>query len=378
MNKLVMSIAILLGVSMLFSACQKDGTTDSNNTTPVNFDAAYVVNGGSNSISVINLSTNKVDKSISLPNLQSNSVTGMMGTGLTNMWPHHISLSPDKSKIAVSFPGSDLNGGSGMMLSSFTVGSTMGNISSSLQTQGKILIMDAVTGATIKELTLDGVAFNAVFSPDGKELWTAVMLPVGKVMVFDASNYSLLKTINVGQMPAEVSFSEDGKKVFVANGMSNNVTVMDVNTKQVLETTSVGNYPVGAWPGMGGMMFVDNEKDQTIGMMNSTTGMMTGTVQLGFIPGMAVGNSMMNQMWVSDPNSNKVHVWTNTSSGYVAGGTVTAGNGASAIAFSKDGTTCYITNQNESTVSVVNVTTLKEMMKISVGQKPNGIVIRYM
>jgi len=378
MNRLVLYIAVLLGTTMLISSCQKDVSSDPNNTSPVNFSAAYVVNGGSNDISVINLATNNVEKSISLPKLQNNSMTGMMGSGTVNMWPHHISLSPDKSKLAVSLPGSDFGGGSGMMLSSFTNGSTMGNVSSNLQTQGKILILDAVSGDVLKELTLDGIAFNAVFSPDGKEIWTALMLPEGKVKVFDASTYALLNTIQVGQMPAQVSFSDDGKKVYVANGMSNNVTVMDAITKKVLETTTSGNYPVGAWPGMGGMMFVTNEKDQTINMMNGTTGMMSGTVQLGFIPGMAVQNSMMNQMWVTDPNGKKVHVWNNTGSGYVAGGIVTVGNGASAIAFSKDGTTCYITNQNDGTVSVVNVLTLKEMMKISVGQKPNDIVIRYM
>ena len=361
----------------MFSSCQKDGTSAGSSNAQVNFDAAYVVNGESNSISVINLSTNKVDKTIELPNLQSSMGMGMMGSGTVNMWPHHISLSPDKSKLAITLPGSDFNGGTGMMLSSFTAGSMIGNVSANFKIHGKILILDAVTGKTLNEISLEGIAFNAVFSPDGKELWTALMLPEGKVQVFDATTYALLNTITVGQMPAEVSFSDDGKKVFVANGMSNSVSVIDAVSKQVLENTTVGNYPVGAWSGMGGMMYVDNEKDQSISILNSMTDMMTGQIQLGFIPGMATRNTMMNQMWVSDPNGSKVHVWTKNATGYVQGGTVTVGNGASAIAFNNDGTTCYITNQNDGTVSVVDVASLKEMMKITVGKKPNGIVIRY-
>lgn len=347
------------------------------NNAQVNFDAAYVVNGESNSISVINLGTNKVDNTIVLPNLQSTMGMGMMGSGAGQMWPHHISLSPNKSKLAVALPGSDFNGGSGMMLSSFTAGSMMGNLSANFKIKGKILILDAVTGVVLKELNIDGIAYNAVFSPDGKEIWTAVMLTKGKVNVFDASTYALLDTISVGQMPAEVTFSDDGKKVFVANGMSNNVSVIDAVSKKVLENTAVGNYPVGAWPGMGGMMYVENEKDQSIGILNTMTNMMASTMQLGFTPGMAARNTMMNQLWVSDPNGSKIHVWTNTSTGYVDGGTVTVGNGASAIAFSKEGRICYITNQNDGTVSVVDVATMKEMMKITVGKKPNGIVIRY-
>ncbi|HAH25796.1 MAG TPA: hypothetical protein DCL77_18905 [Prolixibacteraceae bacterium] len=377
MKKVTVLVACFIGISFLFSSCQKDGTATDSNNVQVNFDAAYVVNGESNSISVINLNTNKVDKTIDLPNLQSSMGMGMMGSGTGQMWPHHISLSPDKSKLAVTLPGSDFNGGSGMMLSSFTAGSMMGNLPANFKIQGKILILDAVSGEILKELSIEGIAFNAVFSPDGKELWTAVMMPEGKIYVFDATTYVLLNTITVGQMPAEVTFSDDGKKVFVANGMSNNVSVIDAVSKQVLENTSVGNYPVGAWPGMDGMMYVENEKDQSISIFNPMTNMMSTTVQLGFIPSMAVRNTMMNQMWVSDPNGSKVHVWTNTGTGYVEGGTVNIGNGASAIAFNNNGTTCYITNQNDGTVSVVDVATLKEMMKISVGQKPNGIVIRY-
>jgi len=377
MRKITLVIACLVGSSFLFSSCKKDENgTDSNNAL-VTFDAAYVVNGESNSISVINLGTNKVDKTIDLTNLQSSMGMGMMGSGTSNMWPHHISLSPDKSKLAVALPGSDFNGGSGMMLSSFTAGSMMGDLPANFKTQGKILILDAITGVVLKELSIEGIAFNAIFSPDGKELWTAVMMPEGKVNVFDATTYALLNTISAGQMPAEVTFSDDGKKVFVANGMSNNVSLIDAVSKQVLENKAVGDYPVGAWPGMNGMMYVENEKDQSISILNSMTNMMTGTMQLGFTPGMAARNTMMNQMWVSDPNGSKIHVWTNTGSGYAESGTATVGYGASAIAFNKDGTTCYVTNQKDGSVSVVDVATLKEIMKITVGKKPNGIVIRY-
>jgi YVTN family beta-propeller protein len=377
MKKIRLSIAILVGSAIMFIACQKDGASNSGND-PVSFDAAYVVNGESNSISVINLSTNKVDKTIDLPQFQVTSGMGMMGSGgMMNMWPHHISLSPDKSKIAVSFPGSNFNGGAGMMVSSFTSGNMMGGTSTNIPTQGKIVILDAVSGAILKEIALEGIAFNVAFSPDGKELWTALMMTTGKVLVFDASTYALLNTITVGQLPSEVSFSDDGKKVFVANGMSNSVSIIDAATKLVLETAAVGNYPVGAWPGMGGMMYVDNEKGQSISMMNTSTNMITSTLPLGFIPGMVATNTMMNQMWVSDPNGGKVQMWTNTSTGYMMGGTVTVGSGASSIAFNKTGTTCYVTNQNDGTVSVVDVATLNEMMKIAVGKKPNGIVVRY-
>jgi len=385
-NLRLLSMAVLFGSAGVFSSCQKDGTADTDST--VNFDAAYVVNGESNSISVINLSTNKVDKTFDLSKLQNNMGAGPMGMGMEDMWPHHISLSPDKSKLAIAAPGMDLSGGHNMMqASSFTRSSTdshnghhSGSTKSSFSTtamQGRILILDAVTGDLLKEITLEGMTHNAIFSPDGKELWTSQMMTAGKVLVFDANTYALLNTITVGQMPAEVTFSDDGKKAFVANGMSNSVTVIDAVTKQILETIEVGDNPVGAWPGMDGMMYVDNEDGQSISMIDGMTNMMTDTIDLGFMPGMAARNTMMNQMWVSDPNDGKIHMWVKNNSGFVHGGAVSVGSGAHAIAFNKNGTTCYVTNQNDGTVSVVNVANLQEMMKITVGKKPNGIVMRY-
>jgi len=109
MKNLRLSLAILLGSAILFSSCKKDGTTSDSNVG-VNFDAAYVVNGESNSISVINLSTNNVDKTIELPQFQASSGMGMMGSGgMMNMTfqSHQIKAKlrfPFREVISVAVP----------------------------------------------------------------------------------------------------------------------------------------------------------------------------------------------------------------------------------------------------------------------------------
>ena len=376
------SVAVLIGSAIMFLSCTKDESTGN---AQVNFDAAYVVNGESNTISVINITTNKVESTIDLSKLQSSSGDGQMGMAMTNMWPHHIYISPDKSKLVIAAPGMDFSEGHNMMQTSSTGSATdahsqhhSGSATTTVMS-GRILVLDAVTGDLIKEIALEEMVHNAIFSPDGKELWTAIMMPEGKIKVFDATSYSLLYTIPVGQMPAEVTFSDDGKKAFVANGMSNTVTIVDAVSKKVLETTKVGANPVGAWPGMDGMMNVDNEDGQSISMIDGVTNMMTDTLDLGFMPGMVARNTMMNQMWVSDPNGSKIHMWETNNAGvhmigksyddYTHKGEVTVGSGAHAIAFNKDGTVGYVTNQAEGTVSVVDIPNLKETMKITVGEK---------
>ena len=81
-------------------------------------------------------------------------------------------------------------------------------------------------------------------------------------------------------------------------------------------------------------------------------------------------------MWVSDPAGAKIHYWSITDAGYLHGGVINVGIGANAMVFTSDGKICYATNQNEGTVSVVDIVNQEEMMKITVGSKPNGVVVR--
>lgn len=127
---------------------------------------------------------------------------------------------------------------------------------------------------------------------------------------------------------------------------------------------------------MNGMMYMDNEKTHTIDIINTMSNIMSDSIHLGFCPGTVCRDSIMNQMWVSDPDGGKIHFWTQSGSDYIYGGSVSVGSGAGAMIFSKNGDTCYVTNQNDNSVSIVDVAGLKEIMKIPVGERPNGLIIR--
>jgi YVTN family beta-propeller protein len=71
------------------------------------------------------------------------------------------------------------------------------------------------------------------------------------VSVFDASNVNVandppmptLATVNVGSGPVGVTALPDGTKFYVANGGSNDVTVVDASSFEVLTTVTVGQGP---------------------------------------------------------------------------------------------------------------------------------------
>ncbi|GAA4340814.1 hypothetical protein GCM10023184_38770 [Flaviaesturariibacter amylovorans] len=318
-----------------------------------NFPAVFVVNGESNSISVIRMSDNVVVDSIAL---------AMPGMGSMGMWPHHISLysSGNSRRLAVALPGMDLSAGHG--------GQTGGMA-------GALMVLDAEKGTMQKSLSLPDMNHNATFSPDGSEIWTSQMNS-GKVLVYDAQTYALKNTITVGADPAEVTFSSGGSKAYVANGGDDNVMVINPASKTVTATIPVGDEPVAAWVGFDGKMYVDNEMGETVSVIDVATNAVVQTISLGFMPGSVAHNLQKNELWVTDPDNGKVHYWNRSGNQWVHGGVFDAAAGAHAVAFTADGTVAYVTNQMARSVSVINVNTHSKIRDVAVGLKPNGILIK--
>lgn len=350
------TVAMATGFAILIAtiaiSCRQHKMDDMKMTEKnINYPAAYIVNGESNTLSVIKLQTNTLTDTIEL-----------MGPGADMpMWPHHIYQ--QQQRLAVGVPGMDLSEGH--------AGGMAGM-------KGKVLVLDAVKGTVVKDLELPAMNHNATFSPNGLELWTSQMETSGKVLVYDASSWQLKNTINVGKQPAEVTFSADGTKAYVANGGDNTVSVINPLTKTVTATISVGDDPVGAWVGQDGRMYVDNEEGQTINVIDVKTDQVVQTIDLGFMPGSAAHQPAQKELWVSDPGNGKVHYWTwnNATAQWIHGGAFVTAAGAHAIGFTADGLTAYVTNQMAASVSVVDVKNHAVIKNIAVGKKPNGIVIR--
>jgi len=354
------TIVLLSAVAFLIGACKSSELVQAE--LNINYPAAFVVNGESSSISVIDLNTNEVAETILLAKENSGGHGGHSNNSTSMvMWPHHIYVSPDKSSLAVGVPGVDLSGGH---VAAEHAGMT-----------GKVVVLDALKGQNRAVVETPLMNHNAVFSADGREIWTTQMAKNGTVLVYNATTYALKNTINVGKEPAEVTFSADASTVFVANGNDNSVTAIDPNSKSVMATIAVGKNPVGAWVGADNRMYVDNEDGQTVSIIDVKTRQVVETIALGFVPGYVAYQADVKEMWVTHPTNGQVHFWTKGANGkFTKTGSFATAAGAHAIAF--NGTTAYITNQEAASVSVVDVVKHQKIKDLTVGKKPNGIVIK--
>ncbi|GGD57174.1 hypothetical protein GCM10011514_21570 [Emticicia aquatilis] len=348
------TVVFLLMMSVILSCMPNEATPELN----IAFPAAYVINGESTTISVINLNTDETN-TIKLNQSVSNHSTHNMTNDI--VFPHHIYLSPDGTKLSIGVPGVDLTEGH----------------SGTHETKGKIVIIDAKTGKVLSQTELSKPNHNSIFSPDGSEIWTTSMEHEGKTLVFDAASMSLKNTISVGPEPAEVTFSSDGKYAFTANGGSNSISVIDITSKKVIKTIAVGAEPVGAWTGTDGNMYVDNEIGQTVSVINVNQLEVIETVDLGFTPGYVAYNQSLNEMWVSNSGQSFVYYFKRENNKWKKAGSIQTGLDAHAIAFSKDDKIAYVTNQKNLTVSIINTTNHTKIKDVQVGQKPNGIALKY-
>jgi len=335
------ALAIIFGIS----SCSNDHDMV---MLDIDYPAAYVVNGSSNTISVIRLSDNAVTETIEL-------------NGAT--FPHHIYLNPAKTKLAVAITSTDLSGGHGGH------GGALEGL--------KVQIIDAVSGMIDKEIGLGKMPHNAIFNAAGTELWIGQSdVSQSQVLVYRTSDWTVQNTINVGAGLSEVTLSSDGTMAFACNTDDGTVTLIDAATKTIHTTLTVGEDPVGAWPASNGKMYVDNETSQTVSEITVSSMSITSTIDLGFKPGYVAYNSSNGELWVSDATNGRVEYYTFGGSAWNSQGSIATGADAHAIAFTADESLAYVTNQGANTVSVIDVATHAVIATINVGSKPNGVAIR--
>jgi YVTN family beta-propeller protein len=343
------SLPLLLATAsvLIFSACKSgDGSDDPG--LSIDYPAAYVVNGGDGTISVLNLATQKIAATIDLSGAA---------------FPHHISLSPDQSTLAVAITGMDLSGGHQHHGSGATG-------------PFKVLLIDATTGEIHHEIGTPELPHNAAFNAAGTELWVPQTSAPGRVIVYETINYTEIAAIAVGKKPAELTFSADGSRVFVANTESGTVSMIDPHAKTVVETIAVGNSPIGAWPASNGHMYVDNEISQTVHEIEVATGAITTVIELDFKTGFVAYHTPAQELWVSDATYGRIVYYRQEAGSWTEKGSIETGADPHGIAFSADGKMAYVINQRSDNVSIIDVGSHTKIKDVPVGSKPNGLVLK--
>jgi len=195
------------------------------------------------------------------------------------------------------------------------------------------------------------------------------------VSVIDLATNTVVATIPVGFAPYGVSVSPDGSRVYVTNreNSGGTVSVLDAATNTVIATVPVGFNPTGvAVSPDGSLVLVVNNGSASISVLDAATNTVTATIPTPIVQPMGVTfHPDGTRAYVSDPNRVLVlDIATNT---IVA--QIPVGGGPFGLRVLPDGSRVYVACTQADNVTVIDAATNTIIATVPVGDAPSGVVI---
>lgn len=309
-----------------------------------------------------------------------------------------------------------------------------------------VSVIDAASFTKIGSIPVGQGPHNVQVSPDGKWVWVtnngeprkaaekmpAEQMPksehgamagagIGAVWAIDTSTNTVVAKVPVGRHPAHVVVASDGRFAYITNGGDNTVSVVDTAAQRGVEVIAVGASPHGLRISPDGkQVWVANLKGGTVSVIDTVSRKQVariaagkGPAQVGFTPDgrfSFVSLSEENRVAVIDPGSRKVirkiavgtvpiQLYATPDSKVVlvanqgtpkkpgttvsvidlasmkVTATISTGAGAHGVVISRDGSQAFVTNTYANTVSVIDIAERKVIATVPVGKGPNGISI---
>jgi YVTN family beta-propeller protein len=242
-----------------------------------------VVSVGSNSVTLIDTSTNKVK-----------------GTVYVGRAPHEAFFTPDGRELWVTVRGEkyvsvidpalmvearriDLANGPGMTV--FGPDGKYGFVCSSFTPE--LTVIDVASHEIVKRLAqASPFCPNIAVSPENDEVWITLK-DVGKVQVFSAKPpFEQKALIDTGPITNHVNFvnNKNGKFAYVTIGGANQIKVFrrGGGTPELVATIPVGNLPHGIWPsGDGSRVYVALENGEMAAAIDTVSNKVIATIPIG-------------------------------------------------------------------------------------------------
>ena len=311
----------LAGILPALAQIESDNRTDSGEKGLL-----YVGNAKSNSISVIDLATNKAIKNITV------------GSGT-----HDIRISDDQQTVYTtdidSGTVSIVNATSNVLVDQINTDVAVHGVAESGDTLyvgdvygGKVLVIkDYAIKDEIK--VGSGPEYVEARPPDGRILYVANLW--SPISVVDLEENRVIRNIDSGVTPHGLSFTKDGSRLFIVNMHSNTLSVIDSQKHEIIKTIPVGKNPE----------YVKLSPDERFAYVTN-----------------------LGEDTVSKIDLRNLEVIKSK---------IPVGKGPHGIAFSEHGEVAYISNMKSNDVSVIDTSTDKVVDTIPGGGiEPHQIVLK--
>ena len=223
---------------------------------------AYVTNQYSESVSVIDTTTNTVINTISL-----------------SSYPYGIALSPNGKQLYVALYSA-------------------GGVS-----HGRAYGLLDDINTTTYAITSVRVGYGdseIAFMPNGKFAYVSDQNSA-MVSVVNTTTNQTIKNISVGSGPIGISVSPNGNYVYVANSGSDTLSIINTSTNTNVDTLGVGSYPFAiAFLPDGSTAYVTNQNSGNITVINTTNMAVLGSISVNGAPTSIAVNPMGDLLYVTN------------------------------------------------------------------------------
>ena len=314
----------------------------------------YVADEGANTVSVIDATSFKK--------------TGSIPVGLG---PHNVQVSPDGKWVWVTN-----NGEPGMAAQTMPAEKMPKAEHGAMAGAGAVWAIDTATGAVVAKVPVGKDPAHVVVASDGR---TAYINNGGDntVSVLDTGTQRVVAVIPVGASPHGLRISPDGKQVWVANLKGGTVSVIDTASRKQVVQIAAGKGPaqVGFTPD-GRFGFVSLSEENKVAVIDPVSRKAIRKIAVGTVPIQlyATPDSKLllvaNQGTAGKPGTTVSVI--DVASMKVAA-TIETGAGAHGVVIDREGHHAFITNTYANTVSVIDIGARKVIATVPVGKGPNGI-----
>ncbi|MHC0433652.1 hypothetical protein ACX6XY_26305 [Streptomyces sp. O3] len=212
---------------------------------------------------------------------------------------------------------------------------------------------------------------NVAFTPSGTRAYVANSGGT-TVSVIDTATNKVSAAIPVGNSPNGVTITPSGATAYVTNSNEATVSVVDTETNTVTDTVPVGASPAGvAVSPSGAVAYVANSGGNTVSVIDTATNAVSDTIVVGTSPNSVVFDASGTRAYVADRGSDDVKV-IETASGTVTA-TVPVGDSPARVEAAPSGTAVYATNLDSGTVSVIDTGTNEVTATIADFTGPYGL-----
>jgi YVTN family beta-propeller protein len=177
------------------------------------------------------------------------------------------------------------------------------------------------------------------------------------------------------EMQGKEAEEPERSRVFVANESSNNVTVVDADSFQVVGQVDARNHAThdlavsrdGRW------LFATNLASGRLSAINTRTMETVASIATGDRAHVVTLTNDNRQAWVANIGENTISIVDTTTFRIL--GTIAVGKGPTGLTFSRDGRFAYVSNQGDKTVEVIDTASHRILKAIPVGTNPHFLVL---